>query len=150
LVTAEGPRVHVLARIAAGDARSPDRDRRPVNLALAIDRSSSMRGPRIAQAIRAARQLVERLDERDRFAVIVFDGSAQIAFGPRNLAGDARARALHVLDELKTGLGTNLAAGWKKAVEAVSSGFVRDALSRVVLLTDGQPSVGITDATRLG
>src|SRR5215471_14161318 len=40
--------------------------RRPVNMVLVIDRSSSMRGPRLAQAVLAVRRVVERLDERDR------------------------------------------------------------------------------------
>ena len=44
---------------ARGDAL-----RRPVNLALVIDRSSSMRGPRLSQAVLAVRRLIERLDER--------------------------------------------------------------------------------------
>ncbi len=150
LVAEDGPKVYVLARVGASEAHvEAPAERTPVNLALAIDRSSSMRGPRVAQAKRAARELVSRLDARDRFALILFDGTARTAFGPANLDDDARDALLDALDEFETGLGTNLAAGWKKSVEAVSSGFVRGAISRVVMLTDGQPSVGITDAHRL-
>jgi len=150
LVAEDGPTVYVLARVGVQNAPTAGApDRTPVNLALAIDRSSSMRGPRIGQAVRAARELAERLDERDRFALIVFDAQARIAFGPAPITDDSRAELFEVLEGLETGLGTNLAAGWKKGVEAVASGFVRGAVARVVLLTDGQPSVGITDAARL-
>jgi Ca-activated chloride channel homolog len=154
LVADDTPKVHVLARVAAtgsaptGSVPSAP-DRTPVNLALVIDRSSSMRGPRLTQAIRAAREVATRLNERDRFALIVFDSSARIAFGPANMTAEARQQAIAVLADLPTGLGTNLAAGWKKGVEAVSSGFVRGAIARVAMLTDGQPSVGVTDARRL-
>ena len=150
LVAEDAPKVYVLARVGVdGPAAAQAPDRPPVNLALAIDRSSSMRGPRIDQAVRAARELAERLDERDRLSLIVFDASARIAFGPAPLDDAHRAELMAVLGELETGLGTNLAAGWKKAAEAVGSVFVRGAVARVMLLTDGQASVGITDASRL-
>lgn len=147
----DGDAVYVLARIAArADAGDAERaSRRPVNLALVLDRSSSMRGPRVEQAMRAVREVVYRLDARDRLSLITFDATARAAFGPRAVDDDARAELLEVLGALDTGLGTNLAAGWRKGAEAVASGFLRDAVSRVVLLTDGQPSVGVTDADRL-
>jgi len=150
LVAVDAPKVYVLARMAGGtQSTEANSERIPVNLALVVDRSSSMRGPRIDQALRAVREVASRLDERDRFSLVLFDGSARIAFGPDNLTDDKRDELLESLDGFKTGLGTNLASGWKKGVEAVSSGFVRGAVARVVLLTDGQPSVGITDAARL-
>ncbi len=150
LVAEDAQKVYVLARVAGTAAPTEAGSGRiPVNLALVVDRSSSMRGPRIAQALRAVREVASRLNDRDRFSLVLFDGSARIAFGPANLTEDKQQELLDALDGFETGLGTNLAAGWKKGVEAVSSGFVRGAVARVVLLTDGQPSVGITDADRL-
>jgi Ca-activated chloride channel family protein len=123
--------------------------RPPVNLALVIDRSSSMRGPRITHAIEAATQVVHKLDSRDRLSVITFDASARTVFGPANLDDAAKQVLLNALSDIRTGVGTNLAAGIKKGSEAIRSGFVRGSIARLVLLTDGQPSVGITDSTRL-
>ena len=123
--------------------------RRPVNLALVIDRSSSMRGPRLAQAVLAVRRVVERLDERDRLSVVTFDAAVRILLPPGPVTSDARRRLQLELDRLETGAGTNLAAGWRKGCELVSAGFVREAIARVILLTDGLPSVGIRDAEKL-
>ncbi|RMH43245.1 MAG: VWA domain-containing protein [Deltaproteobacteria bacterium] len=149
-VAEAGSKVYVLARVAiGGDDGTGGADRTPVNLALVVDQSSSMRGPRFAQAVRAVREVASRLDARDRLALVLFDGTARVAFGPAPLSDDRRAELAELLDAARTGIGTNLAAGWKKGVEAVASGFVRGAIARVVLLTDGQPSVGITDASRL-
>jgi len=123
--------------------------RRPVNLALVIDRSSSMRGPRLAQAVLAVRRVVDRLDERDRLAVVAFDAAVRVLLPPGPVTAEARRRLAAELDRLETGAGTNLAAGWKKGAELVSAAFVREAVARVILLTDGLPSVGIRDAEKL-
>jgi Ca-activated chloride channel family protein len=146
-VTADGSVVYLLARLEA--AAAPAGERPPVNLSLAIDRSSSMRGPRIRQAVRAAAELVSRLGPADRLTMIAFDSTPRTLFGPEQLTPEAIATAHRALAELQTGVGTNLAAAVRKGAEAITSGFVRGALSRLILLTDGQPSVGITDASRL-
>lgn len=146
-VTDAGAVIHMLVRIEA-QASSPS-DRPPINLALVIDRSSSMRGPRIAQATSAALQVMEQLDARDRLTVVTFDASARVAFGPAHMTDDAKEQLALAVASIRTGVGTNLAAGIKKGVEAVCSGYVRGALTRLVLLTDGQPSVGILDSKSL-
>jgi Ca-activated chloride channel family protein len=146
-VADQGATVYVVARLEAQVAAAAERN--PVNLALLIDRSSSMRGPRIAQAKRAALELIERLDERDRLTVIGFDGAARALFGPAPVSATARQELAAAVEQLETGVGTNLGAALKKGAEAVSAGFVRNAIARVILLTDGQPSVGILQREQL-
>ncbi len=146
-VVDSGATVYLLVRLVADAA--PDKERNPVNLTVVIDRSSSMRGPRIAQAKRAASQLIDRLDHRDRLTVISFDAQARIVFGPAAVTEDARPKLIAALNSIETGVGTNLAAGIRKGADALASGYVRGAVSRLILLTDGQPSVGMTDGERL-
>ncbi len=146
-VAAGGSTVHILVKLSAAAAAASDRP--PVNLALAIDRSSSMRGPRMAQALRAAAQLVEKLEPRDRLTIVTFDASARVVFGPAPVTSEAKSELHEVLADISTGAGTNLAAGMKKAAEALRAVYLREGLSRLVLLTDGQPSVGVTNAQKL-
>lgn len=146
-VAAGGSSVHILVRLAA--AASGASERPPVNLALAIDRSSSMRGPRLAQALRAAGQLVDKLEARDRLTIVTFDASARVVFGPAPVTDEAKQELHGALADVATGAGTNLAAGIKKGAEALRAVYLKEGLSRLVLLTDGQPSVGVTDAHRL-
>jgi Ca-activated chloride channel homolog len=142
-----GATVHLLARLQADAAASGDRP--PVNLALAVDRSSSMRGPRFAQAIRAASEVVHRMDSRDRLTVLAFDAGVRVVFGPERVTPDAAEKLVRALADLDTGVGTNLGAAIKAGAERLRTGYVRGALARLVLLTDGQPSVGITDSSKL-
>ena len=146
-VTDGGSTVHLLARLAADPAEAGGRA--PINLALVIDRSSSMRGPRMAQALRAAGLVVERLEARDRLTVVVFDAAARVVFGPDSMSEPNREKAVRSLANLETGVGTNLAAAIKLGADKLRAGYVRGALSRLILLTDGQPSVGVTDPERL-
>ena len=147
-VAAGGSTVHILVKLSAA-ASSGAADRPPVNLALAIDRSSSMRGPRLAQALRAAGQLVDKLGPSDRLTVVTFDAAARVVFGPAPVTADAKRELHTALTDIHSGAGTNLAAGIKKSAEALRAVYLREGLSRLVLLTDGQPSVGVTDARRL-
>lgn len=124
--------------------------RRPVNLVLVLDRSSSMRGPRLSQAVLAVRRVLERLDERDRLGVVSFDAAARVLLPPGPVNDEARKRLNVELERLETGAGTNLAAGWRKGCELAAAGYVREAIARVILLTDGLPSVGIRSSEKLG
>lgn len=139
--------LHLLTRLWAES--SPREPRSPVNLALAIDRSSSMRGPRMAQALLAARELLSRLGPKDRLSIVTFDAAPQILCPPTPVTDENRSELGARLDDLDTGVGTNLAAGIRAGADLIRSSFVRGAIPRLVLLTDGQPSVGITDASKL-
>ncbi len=143
----DGNEVYLLVRLHADAATN--RSRNPVNLALVIDRSSSMRGPRMTQALRAANLLVDQLGPRDRIAVVTFDANAQLVFGPTTVSDHEKHKLQKVLSSIDTGVGTNIAAGIKYGADALRSGFVRNAVSRVILLTDGQASLGITDPDKL-
>jgi Ca-activated chloride channel family protein len=128
---------------------SPQRPRNPVNLVLVIDRSSSMRGPRLDQALATACQVLARLDHRDRLSLLTFDSAVRTVFGPEPVTEVGRQRAVEAITAVDTGSGTNLGNAIKIGAEVVRSGFLRGSRSRLILLTDGQPTVGITNHERL-
>ena len=142
-----------LPRLSDGDPpadepRAPS-DRAPVFLALAIDASSSMRGPRFALAVQAARDLVDSLSPADRVAVVTFAQHAVLALPPTSLDDEGKLEAHRVLDRLITGQGTNLSGGWREAADAMSRLMLPEANRRIVLLTDGLPSQGEKDPAAL-
>ena len=61
---------------------------RPEHTAVVVlDRSGSMSGPRLAHAKRALVDLVDRLDDRDRFGLVTFDSETEVVV-PAGKVGD--------------------------------------------------------------
>jgi Ca-activated chloride channel family protein len=117
--------------------------RPPVDLVLAVDRSSSMVGNRIAAAVEAARQICLRLGSRDRLGVIAFDAEVRIVRKPGPVSPEVAARVALDLTELGVGYGTNISGAWKVAEELITRGGIPGASKTVLLLTDGLPSRGL-------
>ena len=116
--------------------------RKPVHLALAIDASSSMGGPRLACAIDAARAVVDRLTPEDTLCLLAFDRSPRVLFGPAKVDAEGRKLLAAALANLKPGVGTALHAALDRSYEALRRVFVRETRPHAIILTDGFPSVG--------
>lgn len=124
-------------------------ERAPVNLAVVLDRSGSMAGEKIAQCRRAARQLVEQLDARDRFALVTF-GSDVTTLVPSTLATPpAKQRMLAAIEGIAELGGTNLSGALEAGLAEVVPYRHQYNASRIVLLSDGQANEGISDAAGL-
>jgi uncharacterized protein YegL len=112
----------------------------PVDVALVIDVSSSMTGPKLAAASDAARSFVKLLDlSRDRAGVVIFDQDAHVVLG---LTSDGRALD-RVLSGLTPGVGTRIDLGLRDGLSMVAGAGARPSADPVlVLLTDGRPTTG--------
>lgn len=114
--------------------------RPPLNICLAIDRSSSMRGKKIEYARQAASFAVQQLLTTDRVSVVVFDRAVSTLVNS-TLAVD-KLGILRQLQQIQPGYGTALHAGWQAAAVQVIKHFNPHYLNRVILLSDGFTSVG--------
>lgn len=141
---------HAVAELrAAGPARRTAPP--PLNLALAIDVSGSMAGPKIEAARRTALAVVEALGPRDRLTLVAFDNRAERLLAARPMDGEGRTAAAAAVRRLADRGGTNLWEGWCSAAEEVATAMQQDprASHRVLLLSDGQANEGITDPAEL-
>lgn len=113
------------------------------NLIFVLDSSGSMSGPKIKQAKEAARFIINHLDENDRFSIIDFDDGVSL-FVPELQPAQAgnRTKALKFIDEIQDSGGTNINEALLKALKMTRSG---DRPNYILFLTDGQPTVGITE-----
>ncbi|WP_413166069.1 vWA domain-containing protein [Capilliphycus salinus ALCB114379] len=117
--------------------------RRPLNLSLVIDRSGSMAGQSLRYAIKAAQQLVESLTADDIVSVVIYDDKPETILPPQTV--EDKAAICKQIGRIRAGGCTNLSGGWLMGCDCVKSRQTSDRLNRVLLLTDGQANMGITD-----
>ncbi|MGH7328748.1 MAG: vWA domain-containing protein, partial [Polyangiaceae bacterium] len=123
----------------------------PLNLAIVIDRSGSMKGARIANAIEAATGTIARLRDGDSVTVVSFDTEAQIVVPPTVATGSNRDAMTAAIRSIRLGGDTCISCGLETAANAMSVSPVvsGDHVSRMMLLSDGATNHGITDQNGL-
>lgn len=136
----------VLIRLQAPPA--PDAGTRtPLDLALVLDRSSSMSGEPLAEAKRCAAQIVDHLGPRDRVAIVSYDD--QVAVDWTSAPVTDREAVKRAIAGIETRGTTALHAGWLKGAEQIAGAVSPGVISRVLLLSDGCANVGLTDPDQI-
>lgn len=145
LLAVEGEHtVHALLELAAPDPPATA-ERVPLALALVIDRSGSMGGPKLEVARRCADWLVGRLRPTDELALVAYDDEVRV-LAP---LAPVRAEPLRAaISRIRPGGQTNLSGGWLAGREQLA-GAAGGAARTILLLTDGLANCGITDPAAL-
>jgi Mg-chelatase subunit ChlD len=143
---AQGGDTHLVVELAV-IARPVTGARRPLNLAIVLDRSGSMAGGKLDLAKNAAFHLIHRLAVQDRVAVVIYDDDVQLLVPGTAVTADRLPGISMALPPVIPGGSTNLEGGWHAGVRAIAGGMEQmpGAMHRVLLLTDGLANVGITD-----
>ena len=124
------------------------RERRPMNLAVVLDRSGSMADEgKIEYAKKAVRSLIDQLQEGDYFSFVIYDDVVQVLRGSQRVKDKRDLRDL--LDEVYPRGATNLGGGLVAGLEQVERHRDREFLNRVILLSDGLANRGMTDPYEL-
>ncbi|WP_058910590.1 vWA domain-containing protein [Entomohabitans teleogrylli] len=122
--------------------------RSPINLALVIDRSTSMRGDRIEKATEAAVMAVNTLDSQDTLSVVAYDSVVEVIVPATRVTNKAR-----LTEQIRQALAprgmTALFAGVSKGLDQVSKNLEKEQVNRIILLSDGQANVGPTSNSEL-
>jgi Ca-activated chloride channel family protein len=139
---------HRLARIGLM-GKSIDNDKRPPsNLVFLIDVSGSMNFPNKLPLVKAAlRMLVEQLGENDRVAMVVYAGASGLVLPSTSCV--RKNDVLLAIDQLQAGGSTNGGAGIELAYRQAVENFIKNGTNRVILATDGDFNVGVTNQNDL-
>ena len=135
------------AEVQAGRYQNYNAPRRPMNLSLVIDRSGSMAGDKIRNAKKAAKYVIDQMQEEDYLSVIIYDGSVDIlqdAVHPYN-----KQMIKNKIDGIQDRGGTNLMGGAMKGYTMVKKNYGEGYINRVLLLSDGLANEGITDPKQI-
>ncbi|QEF96536.1 von Willebrand factor [Stieleria maiorica] len=138
---------HRLARIGI-KAKVPDLDRPPSNLVFLVDVSGSMNRPnKMPLVVDGIKTLVDRLGEKDSVAIVVYAGAAGIVLD--STSGDRKKVIVDSLDRLRTGGSTDDGRGIQLAYDIAREHFISGGINRVIVCSDGDFNVGLTDTDEL-
>ncbi len=117
------------------------------DIVLLADVSGSMAGEKIDQAKKALKYIVNALHEGDRFNIIDFASDVEkFRSGLVSADSDSKKQALSFIEGLDAHGGTDIGDALHAGASMLSG---KDRPSYLVLVTDGEPSVGITDPKEL-
>ena len=109
-----------------------------------LDRSGSMSGSRLAHAKRALVDLVERLDDRDRFGLVVFDSTAVVAVPAGRVGDTGRDHIRQAIHAIAVGGRTDLSSGYLRGIQEARR-VAGPSGATLVLLSDGHANSGETN-----
>jgi Ca-activated chloride channel family protein len=119
-------------------------DRPAANLVFLIDVSGSMDEPNKLPLVQESlRMLVEKLKPEDHVAIVVYAGSSGLALPSTPVSH--RQAILDAIDRLRAGGTTNGAMGIQLAYDVAKANFIAGGVNRVILSTDGDFNMGVTD-----
>lgn len=116
---------------------------------LIIDRSGSMGGEKLQQAIDAAIYIVNNLNEGDYFNIVVFTTTVEsfkedhVPFNP-----ETQQEALNYIGEIEVGNLTNISGAFSEAIPDFANSD-STAANIIIFLTDGQPTTGLTETEEI-
>jgi len=141
---------HLLMKVGIKGREIPAEQRPVSNMVFLIDVSGSMQSanklPLVKESLKV---LLHQLDERDSVSYVVYAGGQGVVLPPTKMTESGRATALEALGKLEAGGSTNGGAGIRRAYQIAREMFIKDGVNRVILATDGDFNVGITDQSQL-
>jgi Ca-activated chloride channel homolog len=139
--------VAVLLELAAPPAPADAKERPVSSLQVVLDVSGSMAGPRLEGAKEALVGLVDRLDGRDNFGLVVFDHRAGVVVPAGPLTDKAAVK--HRIAQVSSGGSTDLGAGYLRGLQEAAR-VSGDSKATLLLISDGHANQGVTDPAKLG
>ncbi|WZP00498.1 von Willebrand factor type A domain-containing protein [Isosphaeraceae bacterium EP7] len=139
---------HRLARIGLKGRSIDLANRPPGNFVFLVDVSGSMADQNKLPLLKSALPLlVQQLGENDRLTIVTYAGTTGIALPPTSC--DRKPEILRLIEVLTSGGSTNGASGIQLAYDAAVRTFIKGGTNRVILCTDGDFNVGISDDASL-
>jgi Ca-activated chloride channel family protein len=149
LVQGSNDAIYLSLDLEAPANTAPIAPKTATDMIVVLDHSGSMAEEnRLPFARQAIIDLLNRLTAEDRFALVMFDSSAEIVSELTVVTPAERERLIQIVNTIQPGSGTNMSEGLFKAKDlALHSASPRNR--KVLLLSDGEANEGITQPTEL-
>lgn len=118
-----------------------------VHLSIVIDKSGSMSGTRLPNALAAAERAVSRLHDGDTVSVIAFDTKTETMLPQTVVDGSSRSRAVEAIRKIHLGGDTCISCGLEQGLSELgaSSSATTADVKQILLLSDGDATAGVRD-----
>lgn len=140
-------KVYLRLSVKGGTTKAREK-RTPVNVALVLDRSGSMKGDRMASAKEAAGMALQRLAAEDIVGLVAYNHGVDVLQKAERLGGDHALK--QKIDKLEADGRTALYAGVVAGGDEVKRHLAANRVNRVILLSDGLANVGPSSPRELG
>ncbi len=116
-------------------------------LSIVIDKSGSMAGTRITNALQGAVRAVEQLRDGDTLSVIAFDTRAEKVVPLTTINASTRQSAIQAIRNIQLGSDTCISCGLEEGLADLKSAAAQKngVVTRMILLSDGKTNNGIRD-----
>lgn len=126
----------------------PKADKPHSNLVFLIDTSGSMNEPNKLPLLKnSMKLLLDSLEPDDTVAIVTYAGNAGVALEPTKVSD--KQKILSTIDTFNASGSTAGAEGIRQAYDLAERNFDKKGVNRVILATDGDFNVGITDPNEL-
>ena len=120
----------------------------PANLVFLVDVSGSMNSPDKLPLLQSSlKLLVNQMRAQDRIALVTYASGTQVVLP--STSGSEKATINAAIDALRAGGSTAGASGLQLAYSAAQQGFIKNGINRILLATDGDFNVGVSDTAQL-
>ena len=109
--------------------------RMPLNFALVLDHSGSMKGAKLKNVKEAVKMVIGRLEPTDYVSVVIFDDTSQVII-PSMPANDKPGMQA-AIDQIRDAGGTTMSLGMIQGLNELRRWHIPNAVNRMILLTDG-------------
>src|SRR2546430_1662980 len=109
--------------------------RMPLNFALVLDHSGSMKGAKLKNVKEAVKMVIDRLEPTDYISVVIFDDTCQVIIPSMPARDPVGMKA--AIDRIRDAGGTTMSLGMIQGLNELRRWNIPNAINRMILLTDG-------------
>jgi Ca-activated chloride channel homolog len=109
--------------------------RMPLDFALVLDHSGSMKGAKLKNVKEAVKMVIGRLEPTDYVSVVIFDDTVHVVI--QSMPANDKPGMQAAIDQIRDGGGTTMSKGMIQGLNELGRWNIPNAVKRMILLTDG-------------